>query len=181
MALGLTEPLTEMSARNISWGVKAAGAWGWQPCYLHVPLVLKSGGLNLLEPSEPVQASIGIALPFQFQTGLVSVQSRNTAAVFGTEFLARVELCKFCRHKFAESLYARVLYIQNSRTSQCWLLLTARQLNVCVPTAGTSKCDEKNYRKISTVVSSLISLIYPVVSSEYPKPHKPRLDSVFWS
>jgi len=26
MALGLTQTLTEMSARNVSWGVKAAGA-----------------------------------------------------------------------------------------------------------------------------------------------------------
>ena len=26
MALGLTQPLTEMSTRSISWGVKAAGA-----------------------------------------------------------------------------------------------------------------------------------------------------------
>jgi hypothetical protein len=26
VALGLTQPLTEMSTRNISWGVKAAGA-----------------------------------------------------------------------------------------------------------------------------------------------------------
>jgi len=26
MALGLTQALTEMSTRNISWGVKAAGA-----------------------------------------------------------------------------------------------------------------------------------------------------------
>ena len=26
MALGLTQPLTEMSTRNISWGVKTAGA-----------------------------------------------------------------------------------------------------------------------------------------------------------
>jgi hypothetical protein len=25
MALGLTQPVTEMSTRNISWGVKAAG------------------------------------------------------------------------------------------------------------------------------------------------------------
>jgi len=25
MALGLNQPLTEMSTRNISWGVKAAG------------------------------------------------------------------------------------------------------------------------------------------------------------
>jgi hypothetical protein len=28
MALGSTQPLTEMSTRSISWGVKAAGAWG---------------------------------------------------------------------------------------------------------------------------------------------------------
>jgi hypothetical protein len=27
MALGLTQPPIEMSIRNISWGVKAAGAW----------------------------------------------------------------------------------------------------------------------------------------------------------
>jgi hypothetical protein len=28
MALGSTQPLTEMSTRNIFWGVKAAGAYG---------------------------------------------------------------------------------------------------------------------------------------------------------
>jgi hypothetical protein len=39
MALGLTHPLTEMSTRNLSWGVKAAGASGWQPYHLHVPIV----------------------------------------------------------------------------------------------------------------------------------------------
>jgi len=43
-------------------GVKAAGASGWQPYHLHVPIVLKSGSLNLLEPSGPVQACNGIAL-----------------------------------------------------------------------------------------------------------------------
>jgi len=36
MALGLTQHLTEMSTGNISWGVKAAGAKGWQPYHLHV-------------------------------------------------------------------------------------------------------------------------------------------------
>jgi hypothetical protein len=45
-------------------GVKAAGAWGWQPCYLHVPIFLKSESLNLLEPSGPVKACNVIALPF---------------------------------------------------------------------------------------------------------------------
>jgi hypothetical protein len=63
MVLGLIRPLTEMSNRNVSWGVKAAGLYGWQPYHLHVPIVLKSGSLNLLEPSGPVQACNGIALP----------------------------------------------------------------------------------------------------------------------
>jgi len=65
--------LTEMSTRNISWGVKAAGAYGWQPYYLHVPIVLKSGSLNLLEPSGPVQVCNGIALPFKWRAASVLV------------------------------------------------------------------------------------------------------------
>jgi hypothetical protein len=44
MILRLTQPLTEMSNRNISWGVKAAGAQGycheiWEP---HPPGILKA-------------------------------------------------------------------------------------------------------------------------------------------
>ena len=38
-----------------------ASAWGWQPYHLHVSL--KSWSLNLLEPSGPVQACNGVALP----------------------------------------------------------------------------------------------------------------------
>ena len=63
MTLGLTQPLIEMSTRNISWGVKAAGALGWQPYHFHVLIVLKSGSLKLLESSGPVQTCNGIALP----------------------------------------------------------------------------------------------------------------------
>jgi len=74
MALGSTQPLTEMSTRNFL-GVKAAGASGWQPYHLHVPTVLKSGSLNLLEPSGPVQACNGIALPLPLlQVVLPSVE-----------------------------------------------------------------------------------------------------------
>jgi hypothetical protein len=47
-------------------GVKAAGAQGWQPCHLHVLIVMKSGSLNLLELSGPVKACNGIALPLPF-------------------------------------------------------------------------------------------------------------------
>ena len=44
-------------------GVKAAGAWGWQPYHLHLPTVLKSGGLTLLEP-QGLSTPTGMALPF---------------------------------------------------------------------------------------------------------------------
>jgi hypothetical protein len=54
----------EMSTGNTSWGVKAGGAKGWQPYHFHVPIALKYGSLNLLEPSGPVQVCNGIALPF---------------------------------------------------------------------------------------------------------------------
>jgi len=64
MALGLTQPLTEMSIRNIPWEVKAAGAYSWQPYHLHVPIVLKSGSLSLLEPSGSSQSCNEIDLPF---------------------------------------------------------------------------------------------------------------------
>ena len=62
VTLGLTQPLTEMSTRNISWGVKAAGAYGWQPYYLHVLTVLTFARLKP-QPGA-VQACNGIALPF---------------------------------------------------------------------------------------------------------------------
>jgi len=58
-------------------GVKAAGAQGWQLYHFHVPIVLKSGNLNLLEPSGPVQACNGIALHF---TLLISW--RKAAGIF---------------------------------------------------------------------------------------------------
>jgi hypothetical protein len=56
MALGMTQPLEEMSTRNIFLGLKEAGAFGWQPYHIHMLIVLKYGRLKLLEPSGPVQA-----------------------------------------------------------------------------------------------------------------------------
>ena len=61
MAVGSTQPLIEMTNRDISFLLKSA--FGWQPHHTHAPVVLKYGSLNLLEPSEPVQTYTGIALP----------------------------------------------------------------------------------------------------------------------
>ena len=62
MALGLTQPLTENSKKEYFLGLKVAGGYGWQPFHLHVAIVLKTGSLNLLEPSGPAQACNGVAL-----------------------------------------------------------------------------------------------------------------------
>jgi hypothetical protein len=62
MALGLTQPLTEISTRNIPWGVQTARAYDW-PHHLHVLTVLKSGSLNLPETSGPVETCTGTAVP----------------------------------------------------------------------------------------------------------------------
>jgi len=45
-----------------------AGAYSWQPYHLHVPIVLKSGSLNLLETSGSVQGCNGIASNLQRNT-----------------------------------------------------------------------------------------------------------------
>jgi len=41
MTLVSIQPLTEMSTRNTSWGVKVAGVYDRQPCHLHATVVQK--------------------------------------------------------------------------------------------------------------------------------------------
>jgi hypothetical protein len=62
MALGSTQHL---STRNISWG-KGGRCVGLTTLPFHVPNVLKSLTLNLLEPSGSVKACNGIALPLLY-------------------------------------------------------------------------------------------------------------------
>jgi len=50
MALGWTQPLTEMSTRNVSWVVKADCALGWQPYHIHVPFACNLGASTSWNP-----------------------------------------------------------------------------------------------------------------------------------
>ena len=63
MALGLNQPLTEMSTRNISWGVKA-GLTTLPPSSAEC---LEIWEPQTPGPSEPVHACNGIALPLHSQ------------------------------------------------------------------------------------------------------------------
>jgi hypothetical protein len=62
MALGSTRPLTEMSTRSISWG-KDGRCVRLTTLPPSCAVVTKSGNLNFLETSGPLQASNGTALP----------------------------------------------------------------------------------------------------------------------
>jgi len=67
VALGVDSASNRNECQEYFLGeVKVAGAYGWQPYYLQVSIVLKSESLNLLEPSGPVQACNGIALYLPF-------------------------------------------------------------------------------------------------------------------
>jgi hypothetical protein len=62
IALGSTQPLTEMSTRSISWG--KYGRWvGLTTLPPSCAFVMKSGNLIFLESSGPLQACDGISLP----------------------------------------------------------------------------------------------------------------------
>ena len=56
-----------------------------------MPIVLKSGNLNLLEPSGPVQACNGIALPFYSLDN--NTEGRSFRLLRGGRLLHKPELC----------------------------------------------------------------------------------------
>jgi hypothetical protein len=84
VALGSTQPRTEMSTRNISCRVKAVGAYSRQPYHLHVPIFLKSGSLNLLELARPLQACTRIAVSLPLS---VEIYSSSSIDIFLTSRL----------------------------------------------------------------------------------------------
>ena len=70
MALGSTQPLTEMSTRKISWG-KGGRCVRLTTLPPSCAVVMKSGNLNFLEPSGPLQACNGTDLPLPFTRRVV--------------------------------------------------------------------------------------------------------------
>jgi len=63
VALGSTQPLTEMSTRRTSWG-KCGRCIRLTTLPPSCAVVMKSGKLNFLEPSGPLRACNGTDLPF---------------------------------------------------------------------------------------------------------------------
>ena len=86
MALGLTQPLTEMSTRNIFCGGKGGRCVGLTTLPPSCVAVLKSGNLKLLEPSGPLQACNGNSLSF-FYLFMCPAQSEGMTVLWLFFFL----------------------------------------------------------------------------------------------
>ena len=72
MALGSTQPLTEMSTRRISWG-KGGLCVRLTTLPPSCAIVMKSGNLTFLEPSGPLQACNGTALPLPLHVSVGAI------------------------------------------------------------------------------------------------------------
>jgi len=97
MALGLNQSLTEMSTRNISWGDKGGRCVGLTTSSSSCAIVLKSGSLNLLEPSGPVQASIAIALPLAFKKSVLGRRKYSLRVSTIRHVFVKEMQCVYCK------------------------------------------------------------------------------------
>jgi len=113
MALGLTQPLTEMSTRLFPGG-KGGRCLRLTNLPTSCAVVMKSGNLNFLEPSGPVQECNGIALLLPFNVILCLPQRTTSHMSF---------------HRWLHPALHVFLWIQTS-----WWKLNARHPDVLLKT-----------------------------------------------
>jgi len=77
-----------------------AVAWGWQPHHLHVPNIMKSGSLNLLEPSGQHRACYGTPLPLSLLARCVHLCRLNINTI-----------CKFRFNTKNFAFYLQILFV----------------------------------------------------------------------
>jgi hypothetical protein len=93
MTLGLAQPLTETSTRRISWG-KCGRCVELTALPTSCAVVIKSGNLNFLERSGPLQACNGTALPLPLLCEVKFIHMQSTV---------------FCRMIYSQSYCEQLL------------------------------------------------------------------------
>jgi len=127
MALGSTQPLTEMSTRSISWG-KGGRCVRLTTLPPSCAVVTKSRSLNFLEPSGPVQTCNGTALPFRgihLKDKCQGILYQQTAVV-GDKFYAN-------EYKFQKTQLGPFTHLLSFQSSSGFLILRLHLLTVSTP------------------------------------------------
>jgi hypothetical protein len=121
MALGSTQPLTEMSTRGLPGG-KGGRCVGLTTLPPYCAIVMKSGNFNFLEPSGLLQACNGTALPFlcNYIWFIKETVSKHYVP-------ATITLIKISEHKYyVTALHTSVLFPSGSCTIQLFPHTVAR-------------------------------------------------------
>jgi hypothetical protein len=116
--------------------------------HLPVPIVNKSGGLNLLEPCRPVQACNGTALymwwtslQVESQADICSEPTMHGVGFICTLFRIWTHHLRPCAHKFIFLHCESTAFLQNATTDQLLPLSVVHKLVWCSVCAGkTSGC-----------------------------------------
>ena len=121
MVLGSTQPLTEMSTRCISWG-KADRCVRLTTLPPSCAVVMKSGNLNFLEPSGPLQVCNGTALPLPLTRMHVIWRQKllhcyKIRRFWGQEWLIFYKNARFCVNKDLSVTKMHVIWCQKGLVS----------------------------------------------------------------
>jgi len=121
MTLGSTQPLTEMSTRNISWGKsgRCLGLTILPPSYA---VVMKSGNLNFLEPSGPLQACNGTALPLPYPSSNIwkMLSGPSIICIFSCTLLCNPLRLLHCFQQHTTEIILWVSYLDSIWKSYNW-------------------------------------------------------------
>ena len=107
IGMGLNQPLLKMSTRNIP-GVKAAGAWGWQPHHFFVSNIMKYGSLNLLWATPGLLRD---SLPF-FHTAEITAMQRAEHDVS--------QATRITTYKYKYLLFVFLAYLRSTKEHFKW-------------------------------------------------------------
>jgi hypothetical protein len=102
MALVSTQPLTEMSTRNISWGVKAAGAYGWQPTTFMCRLSRNLGASTSWNPAGLSRPIMGLLYLFLLVLNTVLYFSIPTTSTSSYSLIRPPTLEATCYYKMIQ-------------------------------------------------------------------------------
>ena len=176
MALGSTQPLTEMSTRRISWGPLRNSDDLPPSC----PDVTKSGNFNFLEPSKPVTGLIYLYLLLGFKKMIFST-SINNIWVRG-KFLFYCEKIGFRLKRFMRTLLLfhrlishafNVHYSQYVGQMKPFITSSSRSKQrdfVCTEPRAMLSCDVSNgYLVPVNVISIKIDKIRTIINPLKPK------------
>ena len=142
------QPLTEMNTRNISWG-KGGLCLGLTTLPLYVPIVLKSGNLNLLEPSGPVHVCSGFAVHFVMS---VTICRHKLVPCFDTTRI-------FINHQYAQTQTVLLLNVILSNTCAFEAFLSIKEQPAQHRSVLSVNLNLLNPQDLSTSVQGLLYLL----------------------